>query len=244
MSRETWEILQQMEPKDVELQLALQCAPLIAGLKPSNLFNIPCEGVCQVRELIRDTGISMYVLFSTGRKAAVLLYRRESLEKYMEQEPVVGMLHKLGYQDTSLEAVLPVFRMRYRRYMQERRDFPHEMGLLLGYPVEDVRGFIEHQGRDYLCTGYWKVYENREQKQQLFQRFEYAKENLVLLLSYGVGMADIWTSSAGPDKRRCTGNVQVRSDGRTLKKIQCPFLYHGNFFCRTFCAGTGGRLDK
>ena len=24
MSRETWEILQQMEPKDVELQLALQ----------------------------------------------------------------------------------------------------------------------------------------------------------------------------------------------------------------------------
>ena len=119
MSRETWEILQQMEPKDVELQLALQCAPLIAGLKPSNLFNIPCEGVCQVRELIRDTGISMYVLFSTGRKAAVLLYRRESLKKYMEQEPVVGMLHKLGYQDTSLEAVLPVFRMRYRRYMQE-----------------------------------------------------------------------------------------------------------------------------
>ena len=110
MSRETWEILQQMEPKDVELQLALQCAPLIAGLKPSNLFNIPCEGVCQVRELIRDTGISMYVLFSTGRKAAVLLYRRESLKKYMEQEPVVGMLHKLGYQDTSLEAVLPVFR--------------------------------------------------------------------------------------------------------------------------------------
>ena len=64
--------------KDVELQLALQCAPLIAGLKPSNLFNIPCEGVCQVRELIQDTGISMYVLFSTGRKAAVLLYRRES----------------------------------------------------------------------------------------------------------------------------------------------------------------------
>ncbi len=162
----------------------------------------------------------------------------------MEQEQVKRMLHKLGYQDTSLEAVLPVFRMRYRRYMQERRDFPHEMGLLLGYPVEDVRGFIEHQGRDYLCTGYWKVYENLEQKQQLFQRFEYAKENLVLLLSYGVGMADIMDIFGGPDKRRCTSNVQVRSDGRTLKKIQCPFLYHGNFFCRTFCAGTGGRLDK
>ena len=191
MSRETWEILQQMEPKDVELQLALQCAPLIAGLKPSNLFNIPCEGVCQVRELIRDTGISIYVLFSTGRKAAVLLYRRESLEEYMEQEQVKRMLHKLGYQDTSLEAVLPVFRMRYRRYMQERRDFPHEMGLLLGYPVEDVRGFIEHQGRDYLCTGYWKVYADKERKLRLFEKYEYAKENLIQLLHYGLKMTEI-----------------------------------------------------
>lgn len=79
MSRETWEILQQMEPKDVELQLALQCAPLIAGLKPSNLFNIPCEGVCQVRELIRDTGISMYVLFFNRQKSGcALIPKRKS----------------------------------------------------------------------------------------------------------------------------------------------------------------------
>ena len=109
----------------------------------------------------------------------------------MEQEQVKRMLHKLGYQDTSLEAVLPVFRMRYRRYMQERRDFPHEMGLLLGYPVEDVRGFIEHQGRDYLCTGYWKVYADKERKLRLFEKYEYAKENLIQLLHYGLKMTEI-----------------------------------------------------
>ena len=67
MSRETWEILQQMEPKDVELQLALQCAPLIAGLKPSNLFNIPCEGVCQVRELIQKSGCALIPKRKPGR---------------------------------------------------------------------------------------------------------------------------------------------------------------------------------
>ena len=85
MSRETWEILQQMEPKDVELQLALQCAPLIAGLKPSNLFNIPCEGVCQVRELIRDTGISMYVLFSTGRSGSWQQRKRARQQALFEE---------------------------------------------------------------------------------------------------------------------------------------------------------------
>ena len=75
MSRETWEILQQMEPKDVELQLALQCAPLIAGLKPSNLFNIPCEGVCQVRELIRN--IHVCAFFNRQKSGCALIPKRK-----------------------------------------------------------------------------------------------------------------------------------------------------------------------
>ena len=40
MSQETWEILCGMKTDDVELQLALQCAPLITGLKISNLLTI------------------------------------------------------------------------------------------------------------------------------------------------------------------------------------------------------------
>ena len=43
MSRETWEIVQESGIKNVEIQLALQCAPLIAGLKISNLFQISIE---------------------------------------------------------------------------------------------------------------------------------------------------------------------------------------------------------
>lgn len=37
-----------MEADDVELQLALQCAPLITGLKISNLLTISPEGFTQV----------------------------------------------------------------------------------------------------------------------------------------------------------------------------------------------------
>lgn len=29
-------------------------------------------------------------------------------------------------------------------------DFPHEIGLFLGYPVDDVTGFIQNKGRNYL----------------------------------------------------------------------------------------------
>ena len=41
MSQETWEILCEMEADDVELQLALQCAPLITGLDFQSADDFP-----------------------------------------------------------------------------------------------------------------------------------------------------------------------------------------------------------
>ena len=35
-------------------------------------------------------------------------------------------------------------------------DFPHEIGVFLGYPLTDVVGFIENQGRNFTCCGCWK----------------------------------------------------------------------------------------
>jgi hypothetical protein len=75
--------------------------------------------------------------------------------------------------------------------METKNDFPHEMGLLLGYPAEDVEGFITHQGAHCLCVGYWKVYANKERKLKIFEKFENAKESLIQLLSCGVSMGDI-----------------------------------------------------
>lgn len=38
MSREIFELVREMDLKNIEIQLALQCAPLITGLKVSNLL--------------------------------------------------------------------------------------------------------------------------------------------------------------------------------------------------------------
>ena len=40
--------------------------------------------------------------------------------------------------------------------MDGKRGFPHEIGLVLGYPPVDVEGFIKKEGRDFLYSGYWK----------------------------------------------------------------------------------------
>ena len=55
------------------------------------------------------------------------------------------------------------------RRLKESETFPHEIGLFLGYPAVDVRGFIRHG--ECKCTGLWKVYESDvPQAQRTFAR--------------------------------------------------------------------------
>jgi hypothetical protein len=191
MSQETWEIVTKKKVDGIELQLALQCAPLIAGLKVSNLLNIEKQDFPAVLAIIGHSHLRCYTLLSMQQKMTVLLYDPKRLQAYLEQPEVTAFFTENGYESLSMEALLEEFCIRYQRYMEEKKEFPHEMGLLLGYPIEDVNGFIEDGGAHPLCTGYWKVYHNKEKKLRLFEHFENAKESMIQLLSCGVHMADI-----------------------------------------------------
>ena len=54
----------------------------------------------------------------------------------------------------------------------ESGEFPHEVGLFLSYPPEDVKGFIENRAANAKCTGVWKVYGDEQQAQQTFDRYK------------------------------------------------------------------------
>ena len=191
MSQEVFELVQGMDLKSIETQIALQCAPLISGLKVSNLLIISAEDEALVRVILRRSGISFFRLLRTGEKVTFLFFRKNPLEAYLKQQEVEAMLAEAGYAELSLGNILSTFQKRYAHYMSAGGRFPHEMGLLLGYPAEDVRGFVENEGKNFLYSGYWKVYADVEEKRRLFQKFENAKETVIQLLSYGVGIQDI-----------------------------------------------------
>lgn len=191
MGEKVLEIVQNMDLKDLEAQIALQCAPLITGLKISNLLIIPKENLHQVQTLLKRTQFSYCILGTMEKKATLLLFRKDKLEEYLSQQPVNSFFWKMGYDSVVLADLFPIFRSRYMDYIQGNGDFPHEMGLLLGYPIADVEGFIENQGRDFLYAGCWKVYENVSEKIRLFQQFEASKERLLQLVALGVKMIDI-----------------------------------------------------
>jgi hypothetical protein len=126
------------------------------------------------------------------------------MEDYLKQPEVRRLLIDAGYENMELMYILTEFSRRYGRYMKQRSNFPHEMGLLLGYPVEDVAGFIEYKGKKSLCTGYWKVYHNVEEKQRIFESFESAEENMIQLLNHGLCMADIISICCAYRKLSCS----------------------------------------
>ena len=191
MSQEVFEIVQGMDLKAIETQLALQCAPLITGLKTSNLLIVQNEKVRQVRMLLRKTELAYFILFRGTEKTTILLFRHEPLSRYLQEPEVQKLLSKLGYDTRTFGKQVAVFAERYSNYMAGNGEFPHEMGVFLGYPVEDVKGFMENEGKNFLFSGYWKVYQDEAVKKDLFKKFDLAKETLIQLVANGVSMHDV-----------------------------------------------------
>lgn len=71
-----------------------------------------------------------------------------------------------------------------------QHDFPHEVGLVLGYPLEDVRGFMADGGRGAVVTGRWKVYGDVESACRRFDELERAECRLKQLYAEGTPMRE------------------------------------------------------
>lgn len=186
MTKETFDLMKKIDIQSAEAQLVLRCAPLLAGLKASNLLILKQGQTSRIQQLLVRTNICSYSFYQDGRQTFLLLYKSAQLESHLAEAKARQILYQLGYLDDSLHGLLESFEKRYQLYRMGQVGFPHEMGLFLGYPPEDVRGFMENHGENCLCTGYWKVYDNAQEKLLLFQRFDMAKEKMIRMLAAGV----------------------------------------------------------
>ena len=191
MSPEIFAFIRGMDKRTADTQIALHCAPFLAGVKIASLLIVENGQLSRVRELLQDTELSWFLLYESEDQAVLLLYREKPLQQYLEQPKVRQMLGRFDYRNDSLEGLLSAFALRYQAYRNGIADFPHEMGLFLGYPVADVRGFIENGGKNFLYSGYWKVYQDKSEKIQLFHQFDRAKESFLRLLARGFCMAEL-----------------------------------------------------
>ena len=174
------------------------CAPTLAGLKTGNMFTATFASKAQLdsevlhlNQILADKGLRVTVLriachaiqsksrSKTSSKhhgnhcgkgcirALIYIYRPGRLQSDLDAEEAKDILLRFGYEESSLDGCIS--RLADRIY--ECDEFPHEVGLFLGYPPEDVQGFIEFGGRKSKASGYWKVYGDVDRAQKQFERF-------------------------------------------------------------------------
>lgn len=183
--------LEEITQKKLAKQLALQCAPLLMGIKVSNIFIIGIEEEQYVKALFEASIISYEVLFKCEKRIVFFLYHKEQLQKHLSEHGQQRLMRQLGYTENNLEEIMRQLAGRYQCYMTFKEQFPHELGILLGYPYEDVEAFIKYQGKGCLCSGYWKVYSDVKTAEKTFENYDRAKQRVFKMVEKGMDIQEI-----------------------------------------------------
>lgn len=195
MSGETFHILQRLAGSGTEKQVVLQCAPLLTGIKLSNLLNVRTDQKEEVLRLFAGTAVSCRVLYEFDGRMSLLLYREDRMRTHLERSDVRRMLDGFGYAGMGIKETLLLLSIRYQEHMDGLRAFPHEIGLLLGYPPVDVAGFMENNGERFLYSGYWKVYGNLTETLKVFEQYDRAREYVIHMAGSGRAIREILAAS-------------------------------------------------
>ena len=151
------------------------CSPTLAGIKTGNMFVCSYADVNEMRDAVRrcnrqlgNKGIRFLPLRFRNNRALIYVYRPARLYQDLQDGTACKLLQERGYgMDTPKRCILHLMKR-----LSECEEFPHEIGLFLGYPPEDVEGFIENKADECKCVGYWKVYSDAETAQKTFAKYK------------------------------------------------------------------------
>ena len=158
-----------------EEMVVRQAAPTLAGIKTGSLFPCPCAEkdvlLGEIRAFNRhylSRGLCLLPLRFTEGKALLYLYRPAALRRDLRAQTAKALLADAGYPCGSCGGCVA----QLVRRMRGSAEFPHEVGLFLSYPPEDVKGFIENHAANAKCTGVWKVYGDEQAARSIFEKYE------------------------------------------------------------------------
>lgn len=180
--------------------IARYCAPVLMGVKPSGMFNIvryhevgvrPCgkpimaQAAPEQVELavehadatLREAGVRLRVMAHRKGSSMVFAWRPTLMRAFIGRDPEATMLEVEGYDVANDEACIDRLQTRILSFDTRPRNpdgtdrFPHEVGFLLGYPLDDVMGFVRTRAAA-LARGWWNVYSDVARAQRVFRTYD------------------------------------------------------------------------
>ena len=168
------------------------CSPTLAGLKTGSLFSCPSASPDEMRRVLRDLnirlapkGIRVLPVKNDGERMLIYIYRPNRLARDLGDGDAAQILCEKGYPCGCPGKCIMKLIERLRG-----NEFPHEIGLFLGYPPEDVKGFMTDPCA-CKCSGCWKVYGDVEQAQHLFRRYAACRKRYLAMASSGLTLGEM-----------------------------------------------------
>lgn len=182
--------MSELDRKGIDNLLAFHSAPTLLGVKCANLISID-RNEHTIKEYFRDftirthkEGFRARELCKCRQRTLIYIYNEKMLNAWLNSPRVREFLDEYGYAECrTTDEMLDILA---GRIICGR--FPHEIGAFLGYPVEDIRGFISNSGKNCLLCGYWKVYGNAEKARQTFETYDRCRETLFDRLKTGLDL--------------------------------------------------------
>ena len=160
----------------VELRLIIQNAAVLKGKRISGMLFLNDKELARISMKLHNTNISLIILCTCKKRHLVMVYRAQEWEEHLRSKEVSDYLREFGYRRDDFISNLIRLHQRMNGFYNKMKEFPHEVGVFLGYPICDIKGFLENKGERYLHSGYWKIYGNLEETRKKFLSYDEARE--------------------------------------------------------------------
>jgi len=177
------------------------CAPVLRGIKISNLVSCSNQAYPQLKKEVEfldrrfePFGLKCKILCECQKFALVFIYSEKKLGSFLSLHENEHYLEKSGYKNAHKNAVdldAMLLELSLRLKSASCNGFPHEIGIFLGYPLEDVIGFEENHGENFKYSGYWKVYGDLENSKRIFKSYDQCGKKCKELAMKGFSIEEV-----------------------------------------------------
>ncbi|MBQ9844839.1 MAG: DUF3793 family protein [Oscillospiraceae bacterium] len=163
-----------------EHMLIDHCSPTLAGVKTGSLFTCDYKSknkvyleIRRINRILVPKGLRLLPLRFHKGKVLIYLYRPDQLENDLTDHTASRLLRQCGYSLKNGNYCI----VELIGKLNSAESFPHEIGLFLGYPPEDVDGFMNGSPADFKYSGLWKVYGDVDKAKKTFARYRKCSEH-------------------------------------------------------------------
>lgn len=168
------------EQEYMEKFIGYMLSPVITGIKPASTINLKdCRKSFfsywkkNSNYILEKYNLESIDLQETHNSIIILVYDRLNLSQHLKIKKNHNFLCELGYSDFQLERCLNCLKNKIIN-----KTFPHESGIFLGIPYDDVIGFMN--GEKCLFRGYWKVYSSDSKHKEIFSLYDKSRKKYML----------------------------------------------------------------